>query len=558
MAAANDNQGLKIAVAALVMLVFILGVTNYFAFSSASQNFAKMEAEVKKAGDANKQARENLEAYNYVRTLLGYGNLEEIDAVKSAASKHQLSITNEIAGIGTETNTAIATVQQAGVADPKLDDLKGFGQGIVNAVTSEPNENKVYAKTVDRLKDLLVNQTRLMREVSLDYRKLRQELASANSTNSVEVAKYTAARDKANQENQASIDQFKTNLQSLNDTITALQNTDKEKTNQVTDLSNKLNDETQKLARTKTDLGRMINELRDKLAMRLDVMPAGKASGRITYVDHNRGEVRVSVNKSDGARPLMRFAIFDRDARGIPNDKPKGIVELIAVGDPARGERDSVAKITETKNPVDPIRYNDQLYSPAITPDGPERYVLIGRMDINRDGKDDRAELIRLIEQAGGMVEYDLAPPGSDRSPGRQAIERTFARAGEPMPPHTSLGWGRISRAKAYVIDTRQTTLSGDNKKDGGGLTADDVAYTKEKSEATKEARGVGIPPMELRNLLTQLGYSPPTPGFGTGNMESKNRGALKQLLKPKPVQPDANAPGLEKDPNAPPADAPK
>jgi flagellar motility protein MotE (MotC chaperone) len=547
MAAANDNQGLKIAVAALVMLVFILGVTNYFAFSNASQNFAQKEAETKKASDAAKQARDNLEAANYYRTVAGYPNLEELDAAKAAITKHQQAIATDIAAIGAETNQAVTTVQKAGSPDPKLDDLKTVGAGLVSAFASEPNENRVYSKTVDRLKDLLVNQSRLMREISLDYRKLRMELASANSTNSVEVAKAIAARDKALQEKQAEIDRFKSDLQSLNDHITSLQSSDKEKTNQITDLTNKFNDETQKLARTKVDLGRMIQELRDKLALNYNNMPAGKAIGRVTYVDHNRGEAHVSVRKSDGARPMMRFAIFDRDAQGIPSDKPKGIIELISVGD-----TDSIAKITETKNPVDPIRYNDQLYSPAMTPDGPERYALIGRMDINRDGKDDRAELIRLIEASGGLIEYDLAPPGSDRSAGRLAVERTFNKIGEPVPPHTGLSWGRISRAKAYVIDTRQTTLSGDNTKDGSGLTAEDVAYNKERSDATKEARAVGVPPIELRNLLMQLGYSAPPPGFGKGSVESKNKGALKQLLKPKPIQPGANAPGLEKDPAAP------
>ncbi len=555
--ASNDNQGLKIAVAALVMLVFILAVTNYFAFSSSSQNFAKFEDISKKKSEADTQARNALEQANTYRTMLGYPNLEDVDAVKSADAKHKQAVAADIQNIGTQSATAIATVLQAGGADPKLDDLKGVINGIVTGYVSEPNENRMAAKTIDRLKELLVNQSHVLREMSLDYLKLRKELGSANSTNAAEVAKAIGARDKALQERQAEIDRFKTELQSLYDTITNLQNTDKDKTNQITDLTNKLTDETNKLAVLRRDLGKTINDLRDKDALKSDVLPVGKSIGRVTYVDYSRGETRLGINRGNGVRPLMRFTVFDRDARGIPNDRPKGTVEIISAGDPGRGERDSLAKIIETKDSTNPIRYNDQLYSPSLPADSPTRFALVGKMDINRDGKDDRTELIRMIEQSGGIIEYDLAPPGIDRGPGRQAVERAFARAGEPVPPRTGLAWGRISMAKAYVIDERRN-LVGNANTEGTGLTAEDVAFNKEKSEATREARTSGVPPMQLSRLLTELGYSPPPEGFGAGALESRNKPGMRQLLKPKPVQPGANAPGVEANPDGTKPDAAK
>ena len=39
------------------------------------------------------------------------------------------------------------------------------------------------------------------------------------------------------------------------------------------------------------------------------------------------------------------------------------------------------------------------------------RFALIGKIDVNRDGKDDRQDLKRMIEDAGGIVDYDLPPP---------------------------------------------------------------------------------------------------------------------------------------------------
>ncbi len=41
-----------------------------------------------------------------------------------------------------------------------------------------------------------------------------------------------------------------------------------------------------------------------------------------------------------------------------------------------------------------------------------QRFALIGRVDIDRDGRDDRAALTRMIRRAGGSVDFDLPPSG--------------------------------------------------------------------------------------------------------------------------------------------------
>lgn len=565
MAQANDNQGLKIAVAALVMLVFILGVTNYFAFSSMSQQTARADSESKKASDSDSKARAALEQANYYRTLIGYPNIDPADfeAAKAAIKKDNDRLSAEVQALGADFINAVNEVQKAGEPDPKLDELKGIGQGIVASIASEPNENKVYVKSLDRMKEVLLNNTRLMREMALDYRKLRADLTGANSVNNVEVAKNVEARDKANKEKQDEVAKIKTEVQSLYDQITALQNSDKDKSNQITDLSAKLNDKDASFASFRRDAQKALIDLRDKLSLKETEL--GKAIGRVTFVDYPRSEVRLNVNIGMGAKPLMKFTVFDRDARGIPTDKPKGVVEIVSVGDPSKGVPDSIARIVETKDPTNPIRYNDQIYSPVFLPDYPQRIALVGKIDVNRDGRDDRADLIRLIEQSGGMVEYDLPPPGVDRTPGRLAVERAYARLGEQVPAPSGRASGKITPlCRAYILDNRQP-LSGILSRAKESLTPEYEAFSKEVAEATKDARSNGVPPMPIERLLTQLGYTAPTGGYTSGSVEMRNRTSIKQLTKPRsmpagattpPAQPDAAkaaTPALPKeDPNAP------
>ena len=103
----------------------------------------------------------------------------------------------------------------------------------------------------------------------------------------------------------------------------------------------------------------------------------------------------------------MKMTVFDADSPGVPTERPKGNIQLIQVGD-----QTSIARIDRVVSTINPIRVGDIVYSPAWSPEEPMRFALIGKIDVNRDGKDDREDLKRLIEEAGGVVDYDLPPPG--------------------------------------------------------------------------------------------------------------------------------------------------
>ena len=40
-----------------------------------------------------------------------------------------------------------------------------------------------------------------------------------------------------------------------------------------------------------------------------------------------------------------------------------------------------------------------------------KRFALVGRIDLNRDNQEDHQELKQIIEEAGGIVEFDFPPP---------------------------------------------------------------------------------------------------------------------------------------------------
>src|SRR5262249_30226136 len=155
---------------------------------------------------------------------------------------------------------------------------------------------------------------------------------------------------------------------------------------------------------------------------------------------------------------------------GIPTEKPKGTIELTKVG-----EQFSVARIIKTMSPIDPIRAGDIVYSPAWSPNLPMRFALVGKMDVNRDGRDDREELKRMIQEAGGVVDFDLPPMDVGRETGK-------------LTPR--IDW--------YVIDDRIPFREVYGKKLSDQSLMLQTKMEQRMGEVIKEARLDGIRPMPI------------------------------------------------------------
>jgi hypothetical protein len=151
---------------------------------------------------------------------------------------------------------------------------------------------------------------------------------------------------------------------------------------------------------------------------------------------------------------------------------------------------------------------NDQIYSAAWSPDSPQRFALIGKIDMDRDGRDDRENLKRMIRAAGGIIDYDLPPVGVGRETGELTPRTSWYVIDERDPIHPAAG--------------RQARLSG----------ADDPAFLEKKTAAIRQARLEGVRPMSIERILAYLGYS-----YGqvvSGQVEAINRDAANQLVNPK------------------------
>jgi hypothetical protein len=161
----------------------------------------------------------------------------------------------------------------------------------------------------------------------------------------------------------------------------------------------------------------------------------------------------------------MRMIIFGWASPGIPYEKPKAAIEISQAN-----KQFSTACIVNTYNSIEHIRVGDIVYSPHGPPNVPVWFALIGKIDVNGDGKDDRDELKRMIEDAGDVIDFDLPPPDVGKEIGT-------------ITPR--IDW--------YVIDDRAMSRRG--------------PIPGRMGEIVKEARLAGIRPMTIERLQAFLGY---------------------------------------------------
>ncbi|GIW99793.1 MAG: hypothetical protein KatS3mg111_3126 [Pirellulaceae bacterium] len=135
--------------------------------------------------------------------------------------------------------------------------------------------------------------------------------------------------------------------------------------------------------------------------------------GEIVRVADGGTIVWINLGRADGLRVGVPFSVIDESEINISNAQPKAKVEITHIVD----DHLSRAGVVDYRisNPVVP---GDKVYSPAWRPGRTVGFALVGLLDIDGDGRDDREQVKSLIRLAGGQVDAELDPQGNESGPG--------------------------------------------------------------------------------------------------------------------------------------------
>lgn len=216
------------------------------------------------------------------------------------------------------------------------------------------------------------------------------------------------------------------------------------------------------LAKTNEILGKQLEEIKGE--------DFQYVQGKITEVTDGGNTVYLNLGKADGLRPGVRFAVLDDTASKVADQKPKARLEVVDVNQ--QTEHLSRARVLPDRRPATILR-GDKIYSPAWQPGRKVSFGLVGKLDIDGDGKDDRDTVRALIAQNGGDVSVDLRPDGR--------VE------------------GNLS------VNTRWLIVGDEFKVLGDKLAGANEVVAKKRLEIEQQAKAMGISRINLDKLMGYL-----------------------------------------------------
>ncbi|MCU0712880.1 MAG: hypothetical protein MUC43_12535 [Pirellula sp.] len=162
------------------------------------------------------------------------------------------------------------------------------------------------------------------------------------------------------------------------------------------------------------------------------------------------GNVWINRGRADGLKAGVTFVVTDSDVNLVANAKSKAKVEVVEL----IGTNGARAKIIEDRA-YKPILRGDKIYSDLWQPGAITEIALVGKMDIDGDGRDDRQRLISLIEQNNAKVVFDL--PEGQRM-GRQKLSPSirFLVLGGEVKVRTTEGEGVDQGTQSALQDRKE------------------------------------------------------------------------------------------------------
>jgi hypothetical protein len=179
MSAANESQGLKIAVSAFITLTVLLAATSYFLYASIATAEARLEVERDARQLAKRAATLAVSQYDEMRARVGTKAVE-FDAAKEEITADFKKVEDRLNDVMRAVNAALRTAEQNGAKGPELEDARLKVQKAIASYRDEPNKN--YISSLGRLTELTENLALLTTQLSLKYVDARKSLEVATSS----------------------------------------------------------------------------------------------------------------------------------------------------------------------------------------------------------------------------------------------------------------------------------------------------------------------------------------------------------------------------------------
>ncbi len=205
--------------------------------------------------------------------------------------------------------------------------------------------------------------------------------------------------------------------------------------------------------------------------------PSGIPDGIIRWVDPVAGLVWINIGEAEKLPIQTTFSVYTRDNNGIGRrgrEDIKGGIEVTRI----IGEHLAEARIVNS-DIYRPFLAGDPIYSPMWSPGSIHYFALVGRIDFDHDGRDDRQKLHTMMNSQNAVIETEVDDQGVVDGPGITVKTKFLVVGGIPDP----------QKALPSEQEGIKNTMA-----------------ALEKLE--KDARQQGVRKINLDDFLNQIGYT--------------------------------------------------
>ncbi len=385
--ASSENQGLQIALIIFVMLTILLSVTTFMFFRSYTDAADRSRADAEKASKAEAAARS---ADADMVTMRGI--------------------------IGVADNAKLSEIQEI-----KNKDMQTF-------VSTAPEESQRYHQAVEFLASTLNQKTQELIAARDDIAAEQAKRAQVEKDKQAQVDAALKKVEEAEQARAAAEKQFNDERAKMLADNKELQDQLAAKNDAFSKLEADKNNQITALTAERAKLQRFNDSLTEK-NQELDPTSGFEVpDGAIVWVNQKMRTAYINVGSADGLHRQTTFSVVGSGDDIGEDQKTKGRVEVVNILAPHFAQ----CKIIED-HLVDPLVEGDKIYTPLWQPGRGEGFAIIGFIDLDGDGFDDRGMIRDLIRMNGGRIDAEDDPTGKTaKQTGQLSLETRYLVRGKP------------------------------------------------------------------------------------------------------------------------------
>jgi hypothetical protein len=360
-----ENQGLQIALILFVMLTIVLGVMTFLYFRSYDEERTKNAGLVTEAQKATKLAADTLNDVNTLKGYMGYAPETSMEQLKTSQEE----------------------------------DMKLYAATL-------PAADQHYHQALLAIHNSMVEANEARAVVDAKFASLEQEHRNREKAKQPIIDTHAKSADAANAHAAELEAQFNADRAKLKNEAQTLADAKVAKETEMAQLDEKSRVVQQELQTTVKKLDQTNIVLADKIEQ-LQKPTFEVADGTVQSVNPFNQTVYINLGKSDNLPRLTNFSVHDFQANTKEGKGLKGSIEVLQVID----DHMSLCRILD-EDPTKQMVPGDKIYTPLWNSGQKLRFAVLGKIDLNKDGIDDRPLVRDLVGQMGGQIDAEVDNQG--------------------------------------------------------------------------------------------------------------------------------------------------